>query len=383
MSKARGTIASTTTRIVGLGSYAPPQVMTNDDLSKMVDTSDEWIQARTGIKERHVVAQSEATSDMAIKAARRALDMASIRAPEVDLIIVATCTPDRLMPSTAALVQDRLGADNAGAMDLNAACSGFTYGVALGAAQIESGRAKRVLIIGADTLSPYINWEDRSTCILFGDGAGALLLQASQEPGVLSTNLGSDGSGADLLMIPAGGSRLPPNGAATNNGDHYLKMNGRPVFRFATQIMEKAATKTLQSSGLTIDDVDLFIPHQANVRIIETVTKRLGLDMNKVFVNLGNYGNTSAASIPIALCEAIEQGRVSPGDHIMLTSFGAGLSWASTIIRWGPPLPIRRSLWRRSKQQVRRRTTFVKSSLRRQRRRARALFERVLRKDDG
>lgn len=371
-------------QVAAWGMSVPSRIITNEAIVEMgLDTSDEWIQARTGIKERHVVAQGEATSDMATKAAQRALDMANVRAPDVDLIIVATCTPDHLMPSTAALVQDRLGASNAGAMDLNAACSGFTYGVALGAAQIESGRAKQVLIVGADTLSPYINWEDRSTCILFGDGAGALLLQASQEPGVLSANLGSDGSGAGLLMIPAGGSRLPPNGVPTSNGDHYLKMNGRQVFRFATQIMEKAATKALQSSDLTIDDIDLFIPHQANMRIIETVTKRLGLNMDKVFVNLGSYGNTSAASIPIALCEAVEQGKVNPGDHIMLTSFGAGLSWASTVIRWGTPLPVRRTLWRRSKQQVRRRTTSVKSSLRRQRRRVRALFERVLRKGDG
>ncbi|MEE8370326.1 MAG: beta-ketoacyl-ACP synthase III [Dehalococcoidia bacterium] len=371
-------------QVAGWGMSVPSRIITNEDIVKMgLDTSDEWIQARTGIKERHVVAQGEATSDLAVKAAQQALDTANVRAPDVDLIIVATSTPDHLLPSTAALVQDRLGAGNAGALDINAACSGFTYGIALGSAQIESGRAKQVLIVGADTLSSYLNWEDRATCILFGDGAGALLLQASQEPGVLSTNLGSDGSGGGLLIIPAGGSRLPPNGAATSNGDHYLKMNGRQVFRFATQIMEKAATKAIQTSGLKIDDIDLFIPHQANMRIIETVTKRLGLNMDKVFVNLDSYGNTSAASIPIALCEAIEQGRVSPGDHIMLTSFGAGLSWASTVIRWGTPLPVRRSLWRRSKQQVSRRTVSVRSSLRRQRRRVRALFERVLRKGDG
>jgi 3-oxoacyl-[acyl-carrier-protein] synthase-3 len=371
-------------QVAGWGMSVPSRIMTNEEIVEMgLDTSDEWIQARTGIKQRRIVSQGEATSDLAVKAAQQALDMANVRAPAVDLIIVATCTPDHLMPATAALVQDRLGAGNAGALDINAACSGFTYALSLGAGQIESGRAKQVLVVGADTLSSYLNWEDRATCILFGDGAGALLLQASQEPGVLSTTLGSDGSGASLLIIPAGGSRLPPNGAATSNGDHYVRMNGRQVFRWATQIVEKATTKAIQASGLTPDDIDLFIPHQANMRIIETASKRLGLDMDRVFVNLGSYGNTSAASIPIAMCEAIEQGRVSPGDHIMLTSFGSGLSWAATVIRWGTPLPVRRSLWQRSKQQVRRRTVSVRSSLRRQRRKVRSLVERTLRKGDG
>ncbi len=370
-------------QVAGWGMCLPSRVMTNEQIVEMgLDTSDEWIQERTGIKERRVVSPGEATSDLAVKAAQRALDVANVRPPDIDLIIVATCTPDHLMPATAALVQDRLGASNAGALDLNAACSGFTYALDMGASQIESGRAKQVLIVGADTLSSYLNWEDRSTCILFGDGAGALLLQASQEPGILSTNLGSDGSGAGLIIIPGGGSRLPPNGNPVNRSDLYIKMNGRQVFRWATQIMEKSTTKAIQASGLTADDIDLFIPHQANIRIIETATKRLGLEMDRVFVNLGSYGNTSAASIPIALCEAIEQGRVAPGDNIVLTSFGSGLSWAATVIHWGSPLPVRRSLWQRSKQRTRRRMASVRSLARRQRRRVRALVERALRRGD-
>ena len=366
------------TQVAGWGMYVPSRVVTNDHLVQMgLDTSDEWITVRTGIKERRLAAQGEATSDLAVKAAQRALDVANARPSEIDLIIVATCTPDHLTPATAALVQDRLGCNNAGAVDVNAGCSGFVYALGLGAAQIESGRARRVLVIGADVLSSYVDWQDRSTCVLFGDGAGALLLQASEEPGVLFTTLGSDGSGASLLVIPAGGSRLPPNGNTVRNGEHYLKMNGQQVFRWATQIIEKAATKTIRASGLTSDQIDLFIPHQANARIIEVASKRLGLDQEKVFVNVSRYGNTTAASIPIALCEAIAMGRVRPDDHILLISFGSGLSWAATVIRWGVPLPVRLSPWRRFRRRLGRRWTSVSSSLRRQRQKARFWWERV------
>ncbi|HEU4759473.1 MAG TPA: beta-ketoacyl-ACP synthase III [Dehalococcoidia bacterium] len=323
-------------QVAGWGKYVPTRVVTNDSLVQGgLDTTDEWITSRTGIKQRRLIAQGEATSDMALKAGQQALAVAGVSPGEIDLIIVATCTPDHLLPATASLVQERIGAFRAGAMDINAVCSGFVYGLVVAAGQIEAGRARRVLVIGADTLSPYVDWQDRNTCVLFGDGAGAVLLAASTEPGILAGSLGSDGSGADLLMLPAGGSRQPPNSHALVNGDHHIKMNGPQVFRFATQMLAKSGERVVAASGLRMRDIDLLVPHQANLRIIETTAKKLRVPMEKVFVNVDRYGNTSAASIPIAFCEAIEEGRVKAGDHVLLASFGAGLTWAATVVRWG------------------------------------------------
>ena len=371
-------------QIAGWGMYVPSKVVTNENLiERGLDSSDEWITTRTGIRQRSLVAQGEATSDLAVKAAQQALQVAYVHPRDIDLVIVATSTPDHLMPATASLVQDRLGAFNAGALDLNAACSGFVYGIIVGSGQIEAGRSKRVLVIGADALSIHLDWQDRSTCVLFGDGAGALLLQASEEASILASSLGSDGSGAGLLIIPAGGSRLPANSHTFHDGDHYLKMNGPQIFRWATQMMAKAAEKAIQSSGLTLQDIDLLIPHQANLRIIEATAKKLGLPGEKVFINLDKYGNTTAASIPIALCEAIEEGKVKRGDHVVLTSFGAGLAWAAAVIRWGMPLPVRVSRWRRWRQRFQGWLAALRSLLLRRGRRIRASVEGALGKDEG
>lgn len=364
-------------QVAGWGMSVPPRVVTNNDLMAMgLDTSDEWITTRTGVRQRRLLAPGQATSDLAVAAAERALEVANISASDLDLIIVATCTPDHLVPATASLVQDRLGASHAGACDLNATCSGFVYALSMAAAQIESGRCKQVMVIGADALSIFLDWNDRETCILFGDGAGALLLQSSEESGVLSTVMGCDGSGASLLTIRAGGSRFPVDGDSIRNGDHHLTMDGKQIFRAATQMMGKVAEKALGESGLTPDDIDLLVPHQANARIIEATAKRLGLPLEKVATNLSDYGNTTAASIPIALCEAIEQGRVRPGDNIVLTTFGAGLSWGAAVIRWGVPLPVGVSTWRRWRRRFRRGWASFGSGLRRRGRKARALLDR-------
>lgn len=370
-------------QIVGWGMHVPSRVVANDSFVKIgLDTSHEWIASRTGIEQRRLVGQDEATSDMAVKAARRALQVAGAHAGDIDLIVVATCTPDHVMPSTASLVQIRLGATNAGALDLNAACSGFVYALDMAAGQIEAGRAKQVLVIGADELSIYLNWRDRSTCVLFGDGAGAVLLRASDEPGVLSSVTGSDGSGADLLMIPGGGSRIRSNGnGRKSRGDHYLRMNGPQIFRWATRMMAKAAEKAISESGLKPDQVDLFIPHQANQRIIESTARRLDIPMQKVFSNVGRYGNTSAASIPIALCEAISAGRVKPGDNIVLSSFGAGLSWAALALKWGVPVAVHVSPLSPVRQGIETRMAAMRSALRRQERRVRATIDERLHRE--
>ncbi|HZP26886.1 MAG TPA: beta-ketoacyl-ACP synthase III [Dehalococcoidia bacterium] len=353
-------------QITGWGMYVPPKVVTNDDLvASGLDTSDEWITSRTGIKQRHLIAQGEATSDLALRSARQALKIANTNPRDLDLIIVATCSPDHFLPSTASIVQDKLGATRAGAMDLNAACAGFVYGLILATGQIEARRCKRVLVVGADALSIYVNWNDRSTCVLFGDGAGAVVLETSDEPGVLATSMGSDGSGAKLLQVEAGGSRLPYSREGPGSNDHYLTMDGAQVFRFATQIMGKDAEKVIEGSNLESEDVDLFIPHQANQRIIDTAAKRLKLDPEKVFTNLDAYGNTSAASIPIAICEALEQERIKPGNHVVLTSFGAGLAWASAVIRWGQAQPASRSAVGRLTRGIEYRLSRLGSRLRR------------------
>ena len=338
-------------RIVGWGMYVPPRVITNDDLAKIVDTSDEWIRTRTGIRERHIVDKpSETTATLAARAARAALDKAGLPASALDMIILSTSSPEHIFPATACIVQDAIGATNAGAFDLSAACSGFVYGLAMAHGLIVSGQAETVMVIGAETLSRLVDWSDRNTCVLFGDGAGAVILQASDQPGgVLASVLGADGSGAYLLSLPAGGSRLPASVETVRNGDHYIKMDGKAVFRFATRVMAEATRQVVERAGLTLDDVELIVPHQANIRIIESsVVRQLKFPREKVFINLDRYGNTSTASIPIALVEAVEAGRVQPGDHIVLVGFGAGLTWAAALIEWGmplPPLPWYRRLW--------------------------------------
>ena len=332
--------------IVGWGKYVPPRVVTNADLSKTVDTSDEWIITRTGIRERRIAGPKETTFSMGFAVAREALTVADILPTEVDLIICATATPEHTFPSTASLIQDALGANKAGAFDLSAGCAGFVYALSLGAQVIQGGGHQVVLVIGAETLSRITDWKDRGTCVLFGDGAGAVVLQAGEErSGVLSSLVRSDGSGGDLLIVPAGGSKLPTSAETVLRNQHTIQMNGREVFRFATRVLDKAAREVVAKAGLTLDDVDLFMPHQANLRIIQAAARSLGLDEDRIFVNLDRYGNTSSASIPIALCEAVECGRVKPGDHLVLIGFGAGLAWAAATIQWGPPpTPRKRSV---------------------------------------
>ncbi len=329
-------------RIVGWGMYVPPRVITNDDLAQIVETSDEWIRTRTGIRERHIVDKpTESTATLAARAARAALEKAGLPPTALDMIILATSSPEHLFPATACIVQDAIGAVNAGAYDLSAACSGFVYALVMAHGLIVSGQADTVMVIGAETLSRLVDWSDRNTCVLFGDGAGAVILQGSEQPGgLLSSVLGSDGSGAYLLSLPAGGSRLPASLETVRNGDHYIKMDGKAVFRFATRVMAEATRQVVEKAGLTLDDIDLIVPHQANIRIIETsVVKQLKFPKEKVFINLDRYGNTSTASIPIALVEAVEQGRIQPGDRIVLVGFGAGLTWAAALVEWGPELP--------------------------------------------
>jgi len=315
--------------------------MTNADLSKFVDTTDEWIFSRTGIRERHIAGPDEATSDLALSAAVDALRVANVAPDDLDLILVATCTGDMgTFPATAAIVQDRLGAKRAAAFDVSAVCSGFAYALDVGAQYVQSGRYDRVLVIGAETMSKILNWQDRSTCVLFGDGAGAVLLEpCAWGDGVLGGILGTDGSGARLLNVPAGGSRLPLTPALLEEKQNTIYQNGAAVFKFAVEIMGEAALQALTTVGVSPDDVSLFIPHQANVRIINSAAKRLGLPPEKVFVNVDRYGNTSAASIPLALCEAWKMERVQPGDYVVTVGFGAGLAWGANVIKWGSVKP--------------------------------------------
>ncbi len=359
--------------IVGWGKYLPPNILTNEELAKKVDTSDAWIRERTGIVERRIVTK-ETTASMALYAAQDALEVADVNPNEIDLIIVATSTPEYIYPATASIVQDQLGAQNAGAFDLSAACSGFVYGISVGASMIRSGMHNNILIIGSETYSKILNWKDRSTCILFGDGAGAVLLQGSDEyGGVLSTVLGSDGSGGELLEIPAGGSKNPASLETVMGNMHTVKMNGPQVYRFATRVMVDATKQVLQKANIPMAELDLIIPHQANTRIIEHAIKSLNLPHEKIFVNLQKYGNTSSASIPIALVEAIEEKRVNPGDHLVFVGFGGGLSWGSCAIEWTEPTIKRQTTAQRVAQ----------SKLRYQWAHVKSLGHRVLRRVDS
>lgn len=321
--------------ILGLGYYVPEKILTNADIEKLVDTNDEWITERTGIKERRICAPEQATSDLALIAAQRALADANVSAEELDMIIVATISADSNTPSTACILQDKLGAKNAAAFDLSAACSGFVYSSAIASQFIETGVYKKVLVVGAETLSKFVNWKDRNTCIIFADGAGAAVFGAVEDGyGMLSFDLGADGSGAETIEIPGGGSRHPADQETIDNHMHCLHMNGKETFRFAVKAMGSTVVKSLERAGLTKEDIDYLIPHQANIRIIQSAAKRLHLPMEKVFVNIEKYGNASAASIPIALAEAEQEGKLKKGEIIALSGFGAGLTWASCIMKW-------------------------------------------------
>lgn len=321
--------------IIGLGHYLPEKVLANADLERMVDTSDEWITARTGIKQRRLAEKGTATSDIAALAAREALKDAGLNPQDLELIIVGTITPDMQFPATACLVQTKLGAVNAAAFDVSAACSGFIYSIAVAEGLIKTGQYKNALVIGAEVLSSIVDWQDRNTCVLFGDGAGAAVLAPVDEGGILSVHLGADGNGAELLNVPAGGSRMPANIDTVKNKMHYLKMSGNEVFKLAVKAMADAADKAAKKAGITsIEGIDLIIPHQANIRILMAVAKRLKLPESKLFLNVEKYGNMSSASTAVALYEAVKTGKVKKGDNVLLVAFGAGLTWAGSVIKW-------------------------------------------------
>ncbi|EIW20606.1 MULTISPECIES: beta-ketoacyl-ACP synthase III [Pelosinus] len=321
--------------IIGLGSYVPQRIMTNKDLEERMDTSDQWIVERTGIHERRVAAENESTSDLAAKAGQKALEDAKISPAEIDLIIVATASPDMVFPATACVVQENIKAVNAAAFDISAVCSGFLYAMITGSQFIKAGTYRKVLVIGAETLSRFTDWSDRNTGMLFGDGAGAAVLGETPEGyGILGVDLGADGGGAELLKIPAGGSRHPATMETILQKQHFIYMNGNEVFKFAVKVMGETTLKALKNANLTASDITYLVPHQANIRIIQSAAKRLGIPMEKVVVNINKYGNTSAASIPIALDEAVKSGAIKSGDIVALAGFGGGLTWASSIMKW-------------------------------------------------
>jgi len=334
-SSPRSTNPRRTVSIIGTGSYVPKKVLTNEDLSRIVDTSDEWITTRTGIKERRIAAKDEQTSDMAAKAALKAIEQAKISPAEIDLILVATATPDMLFPATACFVQKKIGATKAACLDISAACAGFLFGLEIAQQFITSHTHDTVLVIGAEKLTSITDWTDRNTCVLFGDGAGAAVLRhRGSTHGVISTHIGSDGQYTDILFMPGGGSRCPITRENVDLNLHTIHMIGKEVYKQAVSAMLKAAKKALDQAGLAIEDIACIIPHQANVRIIEAIADRLGISREKMFVNLDRYGNTSAAAVAIALDEANRSGRIKPGDYILMVVFGGGLTWASTVIEW-------------------------------------------------
>jgi len=324
-------------RITGWGMYVPDRVLTNHDLEQMVDTTDEWIVTRTGIHERRITEPGETSSTMSVEAAQRALARADISPNELDLIIVATSSPDYLTPPVSSMVQDQLGAQRAAAFTLAAGCTGFVYALVTADQFIATGMYDKVLVIGVEHLSMAVDWTDRDTCVLFGDGAGAVVVEGSYQPtGVLSAELGSEGKDWDALIVPGGGSARPFREETLAKREQYLRMDGRRVFKFATRAMTDSTLRVVRQSGLSWDDIELIIPHQANARIIDLAVRRLKVDPAKVMVNLDRYGNTSTASIPLALCEAVDQGRIRSGDHIVMVGFGAGLTWAAAVVHWQP-----------------------------------------------
>ena len=322
-------------QITGWGMYVPEKVLTNHDLEQMVDTNDEWITSRTGIKERHIVGPGEACSDLSIKAVDQALKVAGLAPTDVDLVILGTSTPDYLVPGAVFIIQDHLGV-RCPAFEIRAGCCGFMYALVAATQFLASGACRNAVVVGTEVISTYLNWKDRNTCILFGDGSGAVVLEATDTPsGILSYEMGSDGSGLGSLMVPAFGSRFGLDPKAFETGDIYLHMEGKKVFRFAVETLVESTRRVVYKAGLTLDDVDLFIPHQANARIIEYAAKMLRVPMEKVYMNIERYGNTSAASIPLALVEAAQEGRLKEGDKVMMIGFGAGLTWATTLVQWG------------------------------------------------
>ena len=327
--------ATPSVRLTGWGRYAPAQVLTNADLERMVDTSDEWIVTRTGIRERRVAAAHETTASMGAVAGLRAIATAGLRPDDIDVIVLATLTPDYWMPSTAALVKEAIGNTRAVAFDVMAACSGFVYAYATASAYITAGMAKHVLVIGSELLTRFLDYTDRSTCILFGDGAGAVVLSASDEPTTpVGIEMTTEPQGAYMIWLPAGGSKSPPSPETIARGEHKIRMEGRETYRFATRTLASTALNAIGKAGLKPDDIDLFVPHQANIRIIESVAKGLDLPMDRMYVNLDRYGNTSAASVPIALAEAVNEGRVKPGDHLVFVAFGAGFTSGAVAMEW-------------------------------------------------
>jgi 3-oxoacyl-[acyl-carrier-protein] synthase-3 len=327
-------------RITGWGKYVPARRLTNYDLEQMVDTSDEWITKNTGIRERRMVAPGETTVSISLEASRAALAMAQVRPEELDLIILATSSPDYLLPASAGMLQDRLGAVHAGAFDLSSGCTGFVYGLATATQFIRTGAMSRILVVGADIISPVLDYGDRNTAIIFGDGAGAVVLEPSMVPtGVLAFELGSEGSGWDALYYPGGGGANPFSQGVLDRRENYLRMDGKRMLKFAMRKMSATIQNVVQRSGLPFEDIDLIIPSQTNIRLIEMLIKRLHVDPEKVMVNLDRYGNTSAASIPLALVEAAEQGKMKDGSHVVLAAYGAGLTWASAVVHWHPTRP--------------------------------------------
>ncbi|MCX5702311.1 MAG: ketoacyl-ACP synthase III [Candidatus Omnitrophica bacterium] len=320
--------------IIGVGEYLPERILNNADLEKLVDTSDEWITTRTGIKERHLVSKNEAASDLAIKAAKQALSSAKLKPQNLDLIVVATITPDMPFPSVACILQNVLSAKNAICFDISAACAGFVYAIVIAQQFIARGSCKNALIVGTEVLSSITDWEDRNTCVLFGDGAGAAVLSEVKTGGILSTYIGSDGAMADLLFMPGGGSRNPTTHKTIDNRLHYVKMRGNELFKLAVKSMTEAGHKALAKAGLSCKDVACFIPHQANIRILLAVAKRLGIDEKKIYINIAKYGNMSSASTATALCEAVKEGMIKKGDIVLLDAFGAGLVWGAVVIKW-------------------------------------------------
>jgi 3-oxoacyl-[acyl-carrier-protein] synthase-3 len=329
-----GTANAVAISITGLGAYVPERVMTNDELSTMMETSDEWIQERTGIRERRIAAPEQALSDLCLPAAREALAAAGLEASQIDLIIVATVTPDMAFPSTGAILADQLGAPDAAAYDLSAGCTGFMYAVAQAYGMLAGGLAQRALVVGGDVLSRILDWSDRGTAVLFGDGAGAVVLERVGDGGFLGFELGADGSGGPQLYLPAGGSRVPATAESVAAKQHFVQMNGREVFKFATRVLVTSAEAVLAECGRTIDEVDVYVPHQANVRIIEYAREKLGIPEEKVVIDVDRYGNTSSGSIPLALADAKADGRLQAGKLVLMTGMGAGLTWGSGLIEW-------------------------------------------------
>lgn len=320
--------------ILGLGFYVPEKVLTNADLEKVVETSDEWIRTRTGISQRRIAAEGENTSDLAVRAAQAALKDAGLQPTDLDLILVATMTPDMPCPATACIVQAQLGALQAAAVDVAAACSGFIYALVIGQQFVASGTYRRVLVVGAEVLSRVVDWKDRSTCVLFGDGAGAVVMGPSGQGRILSTYLGSNGTHAELLKVPAGGAASPASAQTVQDRAHFLKMNGTEVFKHAVRLMAEAAHQAIDRAGIRPEQVACVVPHQANIRIIEAVMQRAGLPLGKAYLNVDRYGNMSAASTIVALCEAVRDGRVKKSDYVLLVAFGAGLTWGSVVLQW-------------------------------------------------